>query len=132
MELINAYSKPYDMRAIPFKIREEMFENVILMLNPFVPHISKALWEILNPENSIENSQWPQVDKNALIKDEISIVLQVNGKLRANMLISTEDSENEIKNKALSQENIKKYTDNREIIKTIYVKNKLVNIVAKN
>ena len=48
------------------------------------------------------------------------------------MLISTEDSENEIKNKALSQENIKKYTDNREIIKTIYVKNKLVNIVAKN
>ena len=132
MELINAYSKPHDMRTIPFKIREEMFENVILMLNPFVPHISKALWEILNPENSIENSQWPQVDKNALIKDEISIVLQVNGKLRANMLISTEDSENEIKNKALSQENIKKYTDNREIIKTIYVKNKLVNIVAKN
>ena len=132
MELINAYSKPHDMRTIPFKLRREMFENVILMLNPFVPHISKALWEILNPENSIENSQWPQVDKNALIKDEISIVLQVNGKLRANMLISTEDSENEIKNKALSQENIKKYTVNREIIKTIYVKNKLVNIVAKN
>ena len=109
-----------------------MFENVILMLNPFVPHISKALWEILNPEKSIENSQWPQVDKNALIKDEISIVLQVNGKLRANMLILIEDSESEIKNKALSQETIKKYTDKREILKTIYVKNKLVNIVVKN
>jgi len=132
MELINAYSKSHDMRTIAFKLRQEMFENVILMLNPFVPHISKALWEILNPEKSIENSQWPQVDKNALNKDEISIVLQVNGKLRANMLISIEDSESEIKNKALSQENIKKYTDKREILKTIYVKNKLVNIVVKN
>ena len=102
------------------------------MLNPFVPHISKALCEVLHPENLIEKSQWPKVDKNALIKDEISIVLQVNGKLRADMLISIEDSESEIKNKALSQENIKKYTDNKEIIKTIYVKNKLVNIVVKN
>jgi leucyl-tRNA synthetase len=102
------------------------------MLNPFVPHISKALWEVLHPENLIEKSQWPKVDKNALIQDEISIVLQVNGKLRADMLISIEDSESEIKNKALSQENIKKYTDNKEIIKTIYVKNKLVNIVVKN
>ena len=61
----------------------------------------------MNPKNSIEKSQWPKVDKNALIKDEISIVLQVNGKLRANMLISIEDLESEIKNKALSQENIK-------------------------
>jgi len=132
MELINAYTKPHDMRSISFKLRQEMFESVILMLNPFVPHISKALWEILNPENSIEKSQWPKVDENALIKDEISIVLQVNGKLRANMLISIEDSESEIKNKALSQENIKKYTDNKEILKTIYIKNKLVNIVVKN
>ena len=132
MELINAYTKHHDMKMISFKLRQEMFENVILMLNPFVPHISKALWEIINPENSIEKARWPKVDENALIKDEISIVLQVNGKLRANMLISIEDQESEIKNKALSQENIKKYTDNKKIIKTIYVKNKLVNIVVKN
>jgi len=59
-------------------------------------------------------------------------VVQVNGKLRADMLISIEDLESEIKNKALSQENIKKYTDNKEIIKIIYVTNKLVNIVVKN
>jgi len=109
-----------------------MFENVILMLNPFVPHISKALWEILRPENPIEKSQWPQVDENALIKDEVSIVIQVNGKLRANMIISTSDSEDKIKDKALLQENIKKYTTGKEIIKTIYVKNKLVNVVIKN
>ena len=89
MELINAYTKSKDIRTISFKLRQEMFENVILMLNPFVPHISKALWEILRPENPIEKSQWPQVDENALIKDEISIVIQVNGKLRANMIIST-------------------------------------------
>ena len=101
------------------------------MLNPFVPHISKALWEILNTGSSIENSQWPQVDESALIKDETLIVLQVNGKLRANMLISSEDSEEEIKNNALLHENIKKYTDNKKIMKTIYIKNRLVNIVAK-
>ena len=132
MELINAYTKSKDIRTISFKLRQEMFENVILMLNPFVPHISKALWEILRPENPIEKSQWPQVDENALIKDEISIVIQVNGKLRANMIISTSDSEDKIKDKALLQENIKKYTTGKEIIKTIYVKNKLVNVVIKN
>jgi len=131
MELINAYTKTYDIRTLSFKLRQEMFENVILMLNPFVPHISKALWEILNTGSSIENSQWPQVDESALIKDETLIVLQVNGKLRANMLISSEDSEEEIKNNALLHENIKKYTDNKKIMKTIYIKNRLVNIVAK-
>jgi leucyl-tRNA synthetase len=102
------------------------------MLNPFVPHISKALWENLRPDSPIENAQWPHADENALIKDEISIVLQVNGKLRASMLISTQDTEEEIKAKALLQENIKKYTNNNKIIKMIYVKNKLVNIVIKN
>lgn len=132
MELINAYTKSKDIRTISFKQRQEMFENVILMLNPFVPHISKALWEILRPENPIEKSQWPQVDENALIKDEILIVIQVNGKLRANMIISSDDSEDKIKNKALLQEKIKKYTTDKEIIKTIYVRNKLVNVVIKN
>jgi len=132
MELINAYTKSNNLRALSYKLRQEMFENVILMLNPFVPHISKALWENLRPDSPIENAQWPHADENALIKDEISIVLQVNGKLRASMLISTQDTEEEIKAKALLQENIKKYTNNNKIIKMIYVKNKLVNIVIKN
>jgi len=132
MELINSYTKTTDIREISFKLRQEMFENVILMLNPFVPHISKALWENIKPEAPIEKLQWPQVDENALVKNEISIVLQVNGKLRANMLISIEDSEDKIKNKALSEENIKKFTTDKEIIKIIYVKNKLINFVVKN
>jgi len=132
MELINAYTKSNDIRALSFKVRQEMFENVILMLNPFVPHISKALWETLRPESSIENSKWPQVDENALIKDEIFIVLQVNGKLRANMLTSTEDTDEEIQKNALLQESIKKYVGNKKIIKTIYIKNKLMNIVVEN
>ena len=132
MELINSYTKTKDIREISFKLRQEMFENVILMLNPFVPHISKALWENIKPEAPIEKLQWPQVDENALVKNEISIVLQVNGKLRANMLISIEDSEDKIKNKALSEENIKKFTTDKEIIKIIYVKNKLINFVVKN
>ena len=132
MELINSYTKTKDIREISFKLRQEMFENVILMLNPFVPHISKALWDNLKPETPIEKLQWPQVDENALVKNEISIVLQVNGKLRANMLISIHDSEDKIKNKALCEENIKKFTTDKEIIKIIYVKNKLINFVVKN
>ena len=132
MELINAYTKSKDIREISFKLRQEMFENVILMLNPFVPHISKALWQEIKPETYIEKIQWPQVDEKALIKNEISIVLQVNGKLRANMIISIDNSEDEIKNKALLEENIRKYTFGKKIIKIIYVKNKLVNFVVKN
>ena len=100
------------------------------MLNPFVPHIAKALWQELRPNKEIDIESWPEVDLTALEVDEVSIVVQVNGKLRANMLISNEHNEDEIKNKAIIHDGVEKYTRNVDIKKIIYIKQKLINIVT--
>ena len=117
-------------QEVPTNLKQEVFESVVLMLNPFVPHIAKALWQELRPNKEIDIESWPEVDLTALEVDEVSIVVQVNGKLRANMLISKKDSEDEIKNKAIIHDGVEKYTRNVDIKKIIYIKQKLINIVT--
>ena len=81
---------------------------------------------------NIDKQIWPVVDKSALIKNEVTIVIQVNGKLRGNMVISIDNDEEQVKNMALENEEIKKYIpDNVKVKKIIYIKNKLINIVIK-
>ena len=130
MELLNFLVSIEAKEEVPNKLKQEIFESVVLMLNPFVPHITKELWLELKPNKDINLESWPEVDISALEKDEISIVVQVNGKLRANMLISNTDNEDEIKNKAIELDGIKKYTQDIGIKKIIYIKQKLINIVT--
>ncbi len=100
------------------------------MLNPFVPHIVSELWSYIRPNTDIDNMSWPIVDKSALIQDEIKIVVQVNGKLRGNMIISADEKENEIKEKAIEIDTVKKFVNDKDKIKKIiYIKDKLINIV---
>ncbi len=131
MELINMLNK-YDMsKSISVDLKKEVIEKTLILLNPFVPHITKYLWEQINPGMFLDDQNWPKVDTNALIKQEINLVIQVNGKLRANMLISTDDSEEKIKKEVLLLEGIAKYVPNSsEVKKMIYIKNKLINIVV--
>tara|TARA_B110000003_G_scaffold231086_1_gene233480 strand:- start:7062 stop:9500 length:2439 start_codon:yes stop_codon:yes gene_type:complete len=130
MELLNFLVSIESKEKVPTNIKQEVFESVVLMLNPFVPHIAKALWQELRPNKEIDIESWPEVDLTALEVDEVSIVVQVNGKLRANMLISKKDSEDEIKNKAIIHDGVEKYTRNVDIKKIIYIKQKLINIVT--
>ncbi len=130
MELLNFLVSIEAKEEVPNKLKQEIFESVVLMLNPFVPHIAKALWQELRPNKEIDIESWPEVDLTALEVDEVSIVVQVNGKLRANMLISNTDNEDEIKNKAIELDGIKKYTQDIGIKKIIYIKQKLINIVT--
>ena len=130
MELLNFLVSIESKEEVPTNIKQEVFESVVLMLNPFVPHIAKALWQELRPNKEIDIESWPEVDLTALEVDEVSIVVQVNGKLRANMLISKKDSEDEIKNKAIIHDGVEKYTRNVDIKKIIYIKQKLINIVT--
>ena len=79
----------------------------------------------------IDDQSWPKVDTNALIKKEINLVIQVNGKLRANMIISSDDTEEKIKEQALLLEGVAKYVPNvSEVKKIIFIKDKLINIVV--
>ena len=130
MELINTLNKSDIEGSISIQLKKEVLEKTLLLLNPFVPHITTYLWEELNPKMIFEEQNWPKVDATALIKQEVNLVIQVNGKLRANMIISIDDSEEKIKKDVMMHDSVAKYiSSGSEIKKIIYIKNKLINIV---
>ena len=130
MELLNFLNDSDKNKELSYSIKQEVLENILLMLNPFVPHIVSELWSYIRPNTDIDNISWPIVDKSALIQDEIKIVVQVNGKLRGNMIISADEKENEIKEKAMEIDTVKKFVNDKDKIKKIiYIKDKLINIV---
>ena len=117
--------------------KEEVFpkeyrEGFVKLLNPICPHMTEEIWNtILNHEGTIAYEEWPKYDEDKLVDTDVTIGVQVNGKLRATINISVDESEDSIKEKALSEENIKRYTDDHEIVKIIVIKGKIVNIVVK-
>ena len=126
MEYTNILVK-YEQNGIP----RYYIEKLLLMLAPFAPHITEELWAAIGNKYSIHNESYPMYDEKYLIEEEKEIAVQVNGKLRATITINVNDSEEVIKHKALEQENVKRYTDNKEIVKIIIIKGKIVNIVVK-
>ena len=130
MELLNFLNECDKKKELPHSSKQKVLENILLMLNPFVPHITSELWGYIKPKTNIDEISWPSVEKSALVLDEIKIVIQVNGKLRGNMIISAGQKENQIKDKAIEIESIKKFIgDKDKIKKIIYIKDKLINIV---
>ncbi len=105
-------------------------EGFIKMLDCIAPHICEEIWALLGHNNVIVYESWPTYDESKLVKQEIEIGVQVNGKLRAAIVIPVDASEDEIKEIALSQEGIKRHTEGKEIKKIIVIKGKIVNIVA--
>ncbi len=103
----------------------------LILLNPFAPHLTEELNEELNLGEKIYLSSWPICDKSKLETLEKEIAVQVNGKLRGTVLINASDSEEIVKEKALSHENVKKNIDGHEIVKVIVIKNRIVSIVVK-
>jgi leucyl-tRNA synthetase len=132
MELFNGISSVDIMKInddqLPV-IRLAM-ESLTLLLSPIVPHFAEELWAELGHESSVLLAPWPPYREDALVKDEVQIVVQVNGKLRSRFQVATNTEEETIKDMALSDERIQKFIDGKGIKKIILVKNKLVNIVV--
>ncbi|MBO7289331.1 MAG: leucine--tRNA ligase [Clostridia bacterium] len=128
MELVNAL---YSYNGNNNALISEAAKDVIIMLAPFVPHITEELWEIIGGKGSVHDQSWVSYDESALVKDETEIVVQINGKVKDKMMISTELGDDEIKAAALENEKIKELTDGKQVLKVIVVKGKLVNIVVK-
>ena len=105
-------------------------ETAVLLLSPIVPHFSEELWEALGHKKSVLLNPWPTFDDVAIIKDEIEIVVQVNGKLRSRFLSALDADEETLKATALADERIVKYVAGKTVRKVIVVKNKLINIVV--
>jgi len=112
------------------KVGKEDFKKFLQILAPFAPHVAEELWFSLGEKKSISFSTWPKFDKNLIKDDEVKIVIQVNGKVRAKMLIQTDETEEGIKGKALRDSLVIKFIEGKEIRKIIYVKNRLLNIVV--
>jgi leucyl-tRNA synthetase len=132
MELFNAMSA-FDPEGQPRETLAVMrlsMDTVVLLLSPIVPHFSEELWQALGHDHSVLQETWPNYTESALVKDELLIVIQVNGKLRSRFTIDASADDETIKNRALSDERVQKFIEGQSIRKTIVVKKKLVNIVV--
>ncbi|OGH74922.1 MAG: leucine--tRNA ligase [Candidatus Magasanikbacteria bacterium RIFCSPHIGHO2_12_FULL_41_16] len=112
------------------KIAREDYHIFIKLLAPFAPHITEELWNLFGTGDSVAYAPWPQYDSELIIEAEIIIVVQVNGKVRDQLTVSPEISEEEIKQMALSSEKVMKWLEGKEPKKVIYVKGKLVSVVV--
>lgn len=130
MELMNHLYKFNVQSEIDQKIRQEVLQNVLLMLSPIVPHITHKLWYKLGFNKSIIESEWPKTSSIALISLETTIVIQINGKVRGNLVVQNSYSSDLIEKLALSLPNIQKYLKGKEVKNVVSVKNKLINIVV--
>ena len=129
MELINHLNK-FEINAnIDQEIRQEVLQNILLMLSPIVPHITHGLWHELGFHTAIADHLWPVVDESALISQDINVTVQVNSKVRGHLLVASCLSKNEVENLAIDLPNIQKYLIDNKIKKIINVNNKLINIV---
>lgn len=106
-------------------------EQLTQMLEPFAPHLANELWQELTGRTDLDGQTFPQFDPNKLQADQITVVVQVNGKLRAKIAVAPDIAEAEVIKLALEQDNVCSFTDGHEILKTIYVPKKLVSIVVK-
>ena len=113
-------------------INREYAEGFVKLLNPICPHITEEIWNTTLGHNStIAYEKWPEYDDNKTLNTEKEIAVQVNGKVRATININIDDSEDIIKEKALKEKNVQKHINGKEIIKTIIIKGKIINIVVK-
>ena len=110
---------------------KELLEQVVVLLNPFAPHISEELWSLLGHTNSICDATWPQVNEAYLVEDEQQLTISFNGKARFQMNFAATASSDEIQAITLQDERTIKYIDGKTVVKVIVVPKKIVNIVLK-
>ena len=124
MILTNAYEEQEN-------ITKKDYQTLLILLNPIAPHITEELNEQIEYTTKIVETPWPSYDEAKTIDDEVTIGIQVNGKLRGEITIEPDEEEESVKTKALANENVKKHIEGKEIIKIIVIKGKIVNIVIK-
>lgn len=129
MELLNNYSKLAFVDIVARQFAQELLETVVIMLSPIVPHICEELWQELYPNSDINAQSWPQPDNKALDCNEVELIIQINGKLRGKLMVVKDTNQEQIKELAIQNNNVRKFIEGNSIKKIIVVPNKLVNIV---
>jgi leucyl-tRNA synthetase len=130
MELMNEMSKAKTQGAYGTPAWNEAAEMYIKLLAPIAPHIAEEMWALLGKPYSIHNQAWPVVDPEAIKVEEITLVVQVNGKLRERMTVPVDITEAEAKERVMASETIKKFFEDRQPKQIIYVPGRLINVVG--
>ena len=131
MELMNKLTRAPLESEQDRAVMAEALSAVVRMLYPITPHICFELWKALGNESNIDHAEWVKADEAAMVEDEKLIVVQVNGKVRGKVTVAADADEESVKTVAFADENVKKFTDNTQIVKVIYVPGKLLNVVVK-
>ena len=131
MELMNKLTRAPLESEQDRAVMAEALSAVVRMLYPITPHICFELWKALGNESNIDHAEWVKADEAAMVEDEKLIVVQVNGKVRGKVTVAADGDEETVKVVAFADENVKKFTDNTQIVKVIYVPGKLLNVVVK-
>ena len=129
MELVNELYA-VESKNLPVPLMANIQRNLVLLLSPFAPYLAHELWEMLGEESSLLKAPWPKYDAELTKEEEVEIPVQVNGKLRSKIVVAPGTSEEEIKQKALSDEKVQAFIAGKQIVKVIFT-GKLVNIVVR-
>jgi len=130
MELVNAlYS--YKFHSNDGGVSKEVYKNAILLMTPFTPHLCEEVWEKLGEKTCISGSGWPSYDEDMIKEDNVELPVQINGKIKAKITVAAEASEEDVKKVLNADEKVAQQLKDKQIIKFIYVKNKIVTLVVK-
>ena len=130
MELVNEMYR-YKEGTVNPGLFGAAIKDLIIMLAPFVPHVTEEMWEYLGYEGSVHDQNWPEYDEKALVKDTVEIVVQVNGKIKEKLDIAGGLSREEMEKTAMENEKVKGLIEGKNVVKVIAVPGKLINIVVK-
>ena len=133
MELVNymyLYVQDIDSKDQEKEVLDSAVNNLIKLISPFAPHFGEEMWREIGNRDSIFLSEWPKWDENKIKEQNTTIVVQINGKLRTKFTMPVNSPDDVVRERALSDERVKNYTEGREIKKIIVVKNKLVSIAV--
>lgn len=133
MELVNHLYQAKDgfvPTPLAATVWQEALDTVVILLSPFSPHIAEELWEALGHTGGLTRTPWPKYDPAVIAEEQVLIVVQVNGKLRDRLLVPAAAAESEVKEMVLASPKVRRYIEGKEVLKTIFVPKKLVNIVC--
>lgn len=131
MELVNEIYKYKELENINVGLLGKAINDLVLILSPFTPHICEEMWQHLGHNESISTKLWPVYDENALVRDTIEIVVQINGKVKEKLNVANNLNKEQLEKTALEEDKVKQLIEGKNVVKIIAVPNKLLNIVVK-
>ncbi len=131
MELVNELYKDKDQKDLNQGLYQKAVKTVVILLSPFTPHICEEMWQDLDGNGTLVHHEWPSYDEDALVKDEVEVVVQLNGKVKAKVNVASGLSKDELAEQMQQDERVQKLLEGKTVVKTIAVPDRLVNFVVR-